>query len=395
MHDSTHLKSSSLIHRLVAGLRLTSSDFAVLPPHFTPEGIRRIHELGLSTFFDCYEDFPDSMKGCCLYFLASVIYHLDTLREWWPEYNHPVWQSKMFVRYGLEVLMELKNHIVTGKFVDNVSQMTATGIPNVIILHARLDAMEGRFSNLEGQFEALESHTNVRFDELALQLRSLPEDITNKLTENFTIAGQQVGRMDFVNFREEVLSLMRNFQATTERSVRTRTSDESVGVTQNDAVNGDTIHVYIYGGAHHLLPQDYKFPSCAAQHMWTMWHLGVATLKIGPLKKLRKAFRGDVPKERRPLIDKAALVMDTIERIAKKRGLLVEGQNITSANCWTIWGPSFREYLTYLYPEERINSLSFRPDELMYTTLHKIHTASKGNADGLTTFEKNYNAANV
>lgn len=382
-----YLISSASINRLVAGLRITNSDFAVLPPHFTPEGIRRVNELGLSTFFDCYEDFPDSMKGCCLYFLASVIYHLDTLRNWWPQVNHPVWQSQMFVRYGPDVLMELKNHIVTGKFIDHASQMTATGIPNVVILHARLDAMEGRFSNLEGQFESLENHTNVRFDELGLQLRSLPQVITNVLAENFTIEGQQVGRVDFMTFREEVLSLMRDFRSTSERSVRARTDEGTVVLHNDNAVLGQpTIPLYSYSGAWHMVPKGFEFPTCAAQNMWTMWHIGISTMRIGPLKKLRSLYRQDIVESKRYLIDKAGLVMDAIERVAKRRGLLAEGEDITLANCWAIWGPAFREYLTYIYSEERRNCLAFKPDELYYTTLHTVHTHKKR-------FETNYNAS--
>jgi hypothetical protein len=338
------------------------------------------------------------MKGCCLYFLASVLYHLPCLREWWPEPNHPVWQAKMFAIYSWEVLMELKSHVITGKFVDTVSQMTATGIPNVIILHARLDAMEGRFHHLESQFEAFESHTDGRFDELAIKLRSLPQDISDKLTENFSIEGQQVGRSDFMTFREEVMSLMRDFQTTHERSVRVRTGEGLVPVASNDDIGtmGQlTMPLYQYGGAFHMLPQNYDFPKCTAQSMWTMWHIGISSLKIGPLKRLRRQYRLDVPSKKRYLIDKAGLVMDAIERVAKRRGLLIEGQDITLTNCWTIWGPSFTEYLTYLYSEQTRSSLSFRPDELYYTTLHKIHTEVKGSIDGLTKFERNYNATNA
>ena len=204
------------------------------------------------------------------------------MREWWPQGNHPVWQSKIFVRYSWETLMELRNHVVTGKFVDNTSQMTATGIPNVIILHARLDALEGKFGYLQGQFEALDTHTGARFDELALRLNSLPQDITDKLTENFTIEGQQVGRVDFMKFREEVLSLMRDFQDSTERSVRVR-SDENSVIPRNDGNTQSTMQLYHYDGSFHMLPKDFEFPKCTAQNMWTMWHIGIASFQIGPL----------------------------------------------------------------------------------------------------------------
>ena len=134
---------------MVAGLQLTSTDFAVLPPHFTAEGLRRITAIGLHNFFDCYNDFPDTMKGCCPYLLASVIYHLPTLIEWWPEPNHPVWQSKMFIRYQFQEIIDLREFVITGNFRDPDSEMTATGVPNVVRIYGRFDLMESRFERVE------------------------------------------------------------------------------------------------------------------------------------------------------------------------------------------------------------------------------------------------------
>ena len=199
-----------------------------------------------------------------------------------------------------------------------------------------------------------------------------------------------------MTFRSEILALMRDFQVNSERSVRMRADDEE----SSSPINGISVnrqfalHLYNYGGTFHMIPENYQFPKCTAQKMWALWHLGNQTLQIGPLKKLRRQYRMDVPSNRRYLIDKAGLVMDAIEVIAKRKNLLIEGEEITSMNCCDVWGPSFREYLTYLYSQETINSPSFRPDELYYTTLHKVHTEKKSGSNGLTRFERNFNAAN-
>jgi hypothetical protein len=114
-----------------------------------------------------------------------------------------------------------------------------------------------------------------------------------------------------------------------------------------------------------------------------MWHLGITAQRISPLKKLRQQYRCDVPVNKRPLIDKAALVMDAIERIARRQGLLRCDEVINAFNCWTVWGPSFAEKKTYLYEPAVLDSPAFRSDELYYTTLHKVHTTNKR-------FERNY-----
>ena len=101
-----------------------------------------VTDIGMSSFFDCYDDFPAIFQGCCQYLLASVIYHLPTLRQWWPEPMHPVWQSRMFVNCNAVQLEELRSHIRTEKFVDHASGMTATGIPNIVRIHERFDDIE-------------------------------------------------------------------------------------------------------------------------------------------------------------------------------------------------------------------------------------------------------------
>ena len=82
--------------------------------------------------------------------------------------------------------------------------------------------------------------------------------------------------------------------------------------------------------------------------------------------------------------------MDTIELIAKKNGLLAQGEAITASNCWDVWGPSFKEYLTYIYDEEKLNCRTFRPNALYYTSLHKDHTEMRSSDSGINRFERNY-----
>ena len=187
---------------------------------------------------------------------------------------------------------------------------------------------------------------------------------------------------------EVMQGYFQRLQSENDRAVRQRTSTDVAEVPSEQNSTRDSL--FLYGGRWHLLPEGFVFPSCPALNMWSMWHLGIAALNIAPLKKLRKQFRCDVDVNKRPLIDKAALVMETIEKIGRRRGLLAAGSEINAANCWIVWGPSFKEYLTYLYASEVLASPAFRPDDLYYTTLHKVHTQK---SNGQSRFERNYSTA--
>jgi hypothetical protein len=45
------LGEDNFIGRLCAALSQNSSDFAILPPHFTQEGLTLLRELKISSFF--------------------------------------------------------------------------------------------------------------------------------------------------------------------------------------------------------------------------------------------------------------------------------------------------------------------------------------------------------
>ena len=82
--------------------------------------------------------------------------------------------------------------------------------------------------------------------------------------------------------------------------------------------------------------------------------------------------------------------MDTIELIARNSGRLAIDEEINNNNCWTVWSPSFREYLSHLYSEQYLaNNSKFRGDDLYYTSLHTKHTEKDSEGNGC--FDKSYN----
>ena len=60
--------------------------------------------------------------------------------------------------------------------------------------------------------------------------------------------------------------------------------------------------------------------------------------------------------------------------------------------------PSFKEYLTHIHNEKQMARSSFKPDELLYTTLYNRHTAKKDPVSGEilpdSQFVRNFHARN-
>ena len=91
-----------LCGRILCGLRMNDSEeFALLPPHFSTRGMEMITELGLDSFLDGYAHYEAGFKHCVPFFLASILYHLPTMKEWFP-IDHPTWGAKMFTCHAMK-----------------------------------------------------------------------------------------------------------------------------------------------------------------------------------------------------------------------------------------------------------------------------------------------------
>ena len=121
-----------LCGRLLAGHTMESSKFAVLPPHFSTEGLERLHSVGMGRFIDNYDSYGVGLQRAMPFFLASILYHIDTLRSWFP-IDHPVWAIKLFRSENVEILESLRRCVLLGEFKCPDSGLRATGIPGIAI----------------------------------------------------------------------------------------------------------------------------------------------------------------------------------------------------------------------------------------------------------------------
>jgi hypothetical protein len=204
--------------------------------------------------------------------------------------------------------------------------------------------------------------------EIVKELKALPE----VLREAMPSSSSGIARTDIMGMESRLTAAM--------TAMESRIASRSeVADGQNETMNliasqHPTNHLFSYNGGFHYVPENFNFPSGTANSMWLIWHFGIKAHNIGPLKMLQGRYRCDVPSQNRILVDKAALVMGTIRRIAIKIGVLSEADEITAANQEVVWNRSYKEYISILYGDSRANKESFRYDDLYYTTLYNVHT---------------------
>ena len=86
-----------MVGRAVAGLPINSTDFAILPPHFTSEGLKLVHKIGLQNLVEGYEGFPECFKRVAPMLVARVIYGYTFLQQFL-DARHPLWNQRLFAR---------------------------------------------------------------------------------------------------------------------------------------------------------------------------------------------------------------------------------------------------------------------------------------------------------
>lgn len=80
------------VGRAACGLSLYETDFAILPPHFTPAAKDILTVSLMREIFPGYASFPNGYKTALPFLLASVVYHKVWLLDNLPK-NHLLFQS--------------------------------------------------------------------------------------------------------------------------------------------------------------------------------------------------------------------------------------------------------------------------------------------------------------
>ena len=167
----------NLCGRAATGLALTSPRFADLPPHFNQKKGNVLTNAEWEFICPGYlEYFPPIFKQVLPYLLASLIFHQDWLKENLPP-NHPLFNQTVWKgETGKEnIMVKLKDKVLTGCGDNDVSGMHATGVPPHVIIAGELAAVKDELA-------AVKSFVGKQFAEL-------PEKLKASILLNFTVEG--------------------------------------------------------------------------------------------------------------------------------------------------------------------------------------------------------------
>lgn len=130
--------SDQFVGRTVAGLPFTSSQFAVLPPHFSLETLESITSDEWRTILPLYEKYPRGFAICLPYLLASIVYHSDWLRQNLSP-NHSLFNCPLF-QYPA-TLNRLRPLVLLGETKCPLTKMEARGLHPILAVAANLGRM--------------------------------------------------------------------------------------------------------------------------------------------------------------------------------------------------------------------------------------------------------------
>jgi len=141
--------------RLLAGNDPSTAEFAVLPPHFSPEGMQEIQAIGWDKFIKSFNELPRGFRNCIPFFLASILYHLPTLQAWFPDPQHSIWEIPLFGMFGQDTmsrLNQLRDKVVLKVHSCQECGMLAHGIPTKTDIIHTIKELVTKVSKVEGMF---------------------------------------------------------------------------------------------------------------------------------------------------------------------------------------------------------------------------------------------------
>jgi len=197
----------SFVGRTVAQLRFDASEFDVLTPRFPPDVLTNLHNHGWSKLLPSYNLLPNSFQRVVPKMLASLVYHHSNgaLTRILP-INHPLFSTPLFtLRENVCLLHILKDKVLLGHHHCPVTQMSAQGVPCVIVVQREIrdfreEYMHTRRIN-EEQYKKLS-------EEIIEITDKLPQRILDLLLENIQINGAQ--QVTLQSIRTEVMKILEN-----------------------------------------------------------------------------------------------------------------------------------------------------------------------------------------
>jgi hypothetical protein len=276
-----------VVGRAASGLPINAKEFATLPPHFTRETMQELNDIGWEHVLEGYKNYPASFQRVIPFLFASLIFHMDFLRETLHA-GHPLWSQKMFTcrlpSMSETAAQKFAGVAITGINVCKNTNMFATGIPQGLSLALEIEKLQEAFREMSEQ--------SAKDRELVVAaVNGIPEQVKNLIMATFQVEG-----------------------------------------AVPPAAQQEPFMTFFWGGRFRAVPYaGWRFPSLDAKTMWSLWHHGHAGERIRPYKQLRlRNWIEDVEESSRDNISRTARVLQIIEDEAIARGLLIANQDVST-----------------------------------------------------------------
>jgi hypothetical protein len=225
--------------RVVAGLPLNKSDFAVLPPHFIDKNDHLASKY-VNLMFPVLRQ-EVHLRPVLHMCLASLAYNSEylvrTLRQ-----NHPLLSTLIFCNE--RAMSQLQGRVI----IEDSQWMRATGIPPHVELYRQ-------------------------HNQTITAIEALPDVLTERMSQLIEEKGVTAGNITPQMLREMCDEII----------AHTRTPIPNTKVSNTEK---KSTQVYCWKEKHRLLPEDFKFPSIDVQGAWMLWLFGNSRLGFPPLKRI-------------------------------------------------------------------------------------------------------------
>jgi len=256
-----------LTGRTIAGLPFTDVNFAVLPPHFTEDGVRMINWVKI---LPMYENYPNNLKQALPYLLASIINHEEWLKKNL-SVSHPLFSSYLFASGEIS---SLKGNVINGIYRNQISGMIATGIPPHL--------------TMSNELKEIALQTNDLRRELLQKCDQMPAALTETMLSKFSVNGAiPLTMADMVKLMADSMSQLREDIRISSQLNTSRSSSSSLNAAVDPSVDPRFI-TWTWGGQFHMVPEGWKLPTATLKEYWNLWHYGNVGSKIRPLRYLKQ-----------------------------------------------------------------------------------------------------------
>jgi hypothetical protein len=285
------------VGRTVAGLPIHSVNFAILPPSWKETENAQAIASGLVDA--CFPNAHEKLRGVCSQLLASVVYHVDWLREKLPATHH-LFTTTLFTGYRVDELLQYVECNLPQE-----DQRRATGVPAHVSLKLQVHALQRQQ------------------DDTLLAVTAFRNSFESILREGLNDHATSQGHMTFDKFNEVMNDKFSELSEQLARSINGGHTETRMDIVEDDDDDEEEVHASQYtmyawggGGKLHLVPQSFSLPTKATTPlMFQQWASGNSEKRYPPLRMLNP---DDIPKsnERKRFSDLKTFFLQ-VESVAK------------------------------------------------------------------------------